>query len=155
MAKIKFLNLQVTDVKLKVDTFDQYSTDEIESGPFNIDCQFSETESKLFGISFEINLKNKNQDFELRVKAIAHFECDENINQEFMQSDFVFINAPAIAFPYLRAFISNITLNSGYNPVILPAFNFVAMANAIKDRSKSSSTNEPVTDKKLESRQNS
>jgi preprotein translocase subunit SecB len=148
MAKIKFLNLQVTEVKLKVDTYDQYSTEEIEAAPFKVGCHFSDPMSKLFGISFVVGLRNKKKDFNLDIKAIAHFESDMIVDQEFMESDFVFINAPAIAFPFLRAYISVVTLNSGYSPVVLPAFNFVAMANQIKDRKKAVSKSNPTAPKK-------
>ena len=41
-------------------------------------------------------------------------------------------NAPAIAFPYVRVFISNITLNAGYNPIVLPSFNFIKLAEENK-----------------------
>ena len=56
------------------------------------------------------------------------FGLDEDITEEFKVSDFPKINAPAIAFPYLRAFISNVTLQSGFNPVMLPSINFVEFA---------------------------
>ena len=65
---------------------------------------------------------------EFKVKATAHFETSEKVSADFENSPFARINAPAIAFPYVRAFISNFTLNSGYNPVLLPSFNFVEMA---------------------------
>lgn len=148
MAKIKFLDLQVTDLVLKVDTYDQFSTEEVESSPFKVNCYFSEPLDKSFGISFEIGLKNKAKDFSLHIVAIAHFETDTVITKEFMESDFVFINAPAIAFPYLRAYISTVTLNSGYSPIVLPAFNFVALAKDIKDRTKSVSKSNPILNKK-------
>jgi preprotein translocase subunit SecB len=34
-------------------------------------------------------------------------------------------NAPAIAFPYLRSFISTLTLNAGYILAVLLSINFV------------------------------
>ena len=51
------------------------------------------------------------------------------ITEDFKLSSFPKINAPAIAFPYLRAFVSNLTLQSGLEPVILPSINFVQLAN--------------------------
>ena len=56
------------------------------------------------------------------------FRLDEEITEEFKLSDFPKINAPAIAFPYLRALVSNITLQSGFDPVMLPSINFVKLA---------------------------
>ncbi|WP_222708016.1 protein-export chaperone SecB [Algibacter pacificus] len=56
------------------------------------------------------------------------FKLDKDISEEFKLSDFPKINAPAIAFPYLRAYISNLTLQSGFEPVMLPSINFVNLA---------------------------
>ena len=54
----------------------------------------------------------------------AVFGTSEPIDEDFKESDFVKINSPAIAFPYLRSFISTLTLNAGLPPLILPAYNF-------------------------------
>ena len=60
------------------------------------------------------------------------FQMDENVTNDFRDSDFVKINAPAIAFPYLRSYISNLTLQSGFSPIILPSINFVEFAKQNK-----------------------
>ena len=36
---------------------------------------------------------------------------------------FIGLNAPAILFPYLRAYVSNITALSGMQPIIMPTLN--------------------------------
>ena len=46
------------------------------------------------------------------------------IDDEFFDSDFIQRNSVAIGFPYLRSFISNITLNCNIKPIILPTYNF-------------------------------
>jgi len=58
-----------------------------------------------------------------------NFETDEEITEEFKNSHFPKINAPAIAYPYLRAYVSNLTLQSGVTPVMLPTINFVKFEN--------------------------
>jgi len=134
MSKFKLLNLQVISVKLKATSFDQNSTEDIKTKSFAVKCLSSDPEDKQFGIQFNIELESGDKDFNLSVIAIAHFDTDEPITKEFLSSDFIRINAPAIGYPYLRSFISNLTLNSGYNPVILPTFNFVAMEANRKKR---------------------
>ena len=62
------------------------------------------------------------------VEALFMFSVDGEITEGFKLSDFPKINAPAIAFPYLRAYISNLTLQSGLEPVMLPSINFVTLA---------------------------
>jgi preprotein translocase subunit SecB len=62
----------------------------------------------------------------------SRFNTNLSVDEEFKSSSFPYVNAPAIAYPYLRAFISNLTLNAGFAPVMLPSLNFVAMKDKIK-----------------------
>ena len=66
----------------------------------------------------------ENELFTLNIIFGAVFGTSETIDEDFKESDFVKINSPAIAFPFLRSFISNLTLNAGLSPFILPAYNF-------------------------------
>lgn len=84
---------------------------------------FPEENNRIFAVGFEVELKDKA--FDLFIKVNFMFNIDEDIDEAFKTSDFPKINAPAIAFPYLRAYISNLTLQSGFEPVILPSINFV------------------------------
>jgi preprotein translocase subunit SecB len=92
----------------------------------NIGHFFPENTTDTFGVGFEIEIKDKR--FDLNLEAVFMFSVDEEINEAFKLSDFPKINAPAIAFPYLRAFISNLTLQSGFDPIMLPSINFVSLA---------------------------
>ncbi|MDT0293958.1 protein-export chaperone SecB [Mesonia ostreae] len=85
-----------------------------------------------FGVGFEIEVKDKF--FDLFVEAVFMFKLNDDITEEFKLSNFPKINAPAIAFPFLRAYVSNLTLQSGYDPVILPSINFVQF---VKDKEES------------------
>ena len=96
---------------------------------------FSDDISKSFSIFFEIEIRDVH--FNLQLEAIFVFELDNEIDENFKLSDFPKINAPAIAFPYLRAFISNLTLQSGFNPVVLPSINFVELAKKKSEESPS------------------
>ncbi|WP_315152629.1 protein-export chaperone SecB [Capnocytophaga leadbetteri] len=72
----------------------------------------------LFDGSFE------NEIFDLKIEFLAIFGTSEKIDADFKKSTFVKSSSPAIAFPYLRSFISTLTLNAGLPPLILPAYNF-------------------------------
>jgi len=87
---------------------------------------FPEDKPNTFGIGFEVEINDKR--FDLNIETIFMFKLDKEISEEFKLSDFPKINAPAIAFPYLRAYISNLTLQSGFEPVMLPSINFVNLA---------------------------
>lgn len=73
-------------------------------------------------IIFDCSLKNPA--FNLNVEFIAAFSASEEIDENFLNSSFVQVNSPAIAFPYLRSFITTFTANAGIPAFILPAYNF-------------------------------
>ena len=87
---------------------------------------FPDKDPKTFDVGFEIEVKDKL--FDLKLEAVFLFSLEEEVTEEFKISHFPKINAPAIAFPYLRAYISNLTLQSGFETVVLPSINFVNLA---------------------------
>lgn len=64
-----------------------------------------------FKIIQEIKLSSDNY-FSLFILAIGTFELKADLDDKIKKS-FVNINAPAIMFPYIRAFISTLTTNLG------------------------------------------
>jgi preprotein translocase subunit SecB len=90
--------------------------------------KFHEEINDLFSVIFSIKVIHPGV-FELDTEYIVWFKTSEPINEAFKQSDFPSVNAPAIAFPFLRSFISTVTLNAGYEPAILPSINFVNFKN--------------------------
>ena len=118
--KIANLSMSLLDERTKRDN-DSF---DLESGNFFSDDE----ENNTFGVAFKLNINDRS--FDLIIEAFFNFEIvDEKITEDFKLSSFPKINAPAIAFPYLRAFVSNLTLQSGLEPVILPSINFVQLAN--------------------------
>lgn len=91
---------------------------------------YSDTGSNDFAIIFEFSTVLPEYSLEIDLEYIAEFETDKPVDDDFKKSNFPTVNAPAIAFPYLRAFISNVLLQSGYKPLILPSINFVARAKS-------------------------
>jgi preprotein translocase subunit SecB len=73
---------------------------------------------------------------------VADFEMVGN----FMFSDFegidnaksiFYINAPAILFPYVRAYISTITNLSGNDTITLPTLNLSSLGSILKENTTS------------------
>ena len=67
-------------------------------------------------------ITNDNSSMNIEVKAVGFFEFDKSLSNELLQ-DFFQKNAPAILFPYVRAYISTLTGLSGVAPLILPTLN--------------------------------
>lgn len=102
---------------------------ELEKSNFELALEtgFSEDNLRSFRIKFKAVISSE-AGYELTVEYSSFFETDEDIIESFKSSNFVTINAPAIAYPFLRSFISTITLNAGYEPILMPTINFQALA---------------------------
>lgn len=126
---IRLENLQVTKVDFNGKEFHT-----VKPSPHSIkfDLEYRtiplkstiEEEKHHFGVQFFSRIIDTNGALDLSIEATAVFESDKEVDDEFLGSGFAKVNAPAIAFPYLRSFISTFTLNAGYTPVILPSVNF-------------------------------
>lgn len=91
---------------------------------------YPEDDRNTFFISFSVQIKkddivNGKEIFGcFEVDFLARFYNINYINKEFKESIFPKINAPAIAYPFLRSFVNSFFINSGYNSVLLPTYNF-------------------------------
>lgn len=88
--------------------------------------------SKVFNIDLVVQNTSNNETVKITVEYHSTFQCSEKIDSAFLDSDFVKISAPAIGFPYLRAFISNLTVQAGIPPLVLPSINFVQFNNELQ-----------------------
>lgn len=79
-------------------------------------------------LELELEVKNESNDLNVVVKAIGIFEFDSNLSDKHKE---IFFNssAPAILFPYIRAYITSLTALSGIQPIILPTINLSGRNN--------------------------
>ena len=122
------MKLMLKDYKVINLDFEVLSEQNVED-QFNLKVgqMFNEKEEMSFGIGFIVGITSNSYKIELEMNFL--FESDEIIDEEFKNSSFPKVNAPAIAFPYLRAYISNLTMQSGFTPLLLPSINFVEFSN--------------------------
>ena len=85
-----------------------------------------EENPNLFQVFFHINIGSKDEDkpLNIQVEAVGYFELTGDIPEDVVDN-YKNISAPSIVYPYIRAFLSNLTLLSGLNPINLPPINFV------------------------------
>lgn len=81
---------------------------------------FNEAE-KTFLLTLNVVAKDKEQNLDLSLTIKGMFEYDTDDMNELIP--YISMNAPAIMFPYIRAYISNITALGGTQPIILPTLN--------------------------------
>ncbi len=120
---IKLIDFKVNNVQYSVKNIFNEDINELNVN-VGFSVGFNEYIKNQYSVEFEVEIGNISKEFTLFCKSIAIFETQNEIDENFKQSNFVHLNSPAIAFPFIRSFINTITSNSGIKPVILPSFNF-------------------------------
>lgn len=81
-------------------------------------------------------MKNENENNQIIfVKCIALFEFNEILNFEDIP-DYFYTNSIAILFPYIRAFVSTLTLQANIPPIVLPTMNLISLQEKLKANTK-------------------
>ncbi|WP_324021263.1 protein-export chaperone SecB [Aeromonas caviae] len=129
---LKIDHMQVSEMMLspssQITCFSEKESFELE---FSTAYKPDDTEECSFVIVFDLRLKVHDTHY-LAVKYHALFLTDSPITSDFQNSPFPKVNAPAIAFPFLRSFVATTLLNAGFEPILLPSINFQAMYNRTK-----------------------
>lgn len=110
-----------------------------DNGDINLPLSFSpifmENEENIFFVHFSLKINKVDNESDLgkfEVEFAARFTNDEGVTDEFKSSHFPKVNAPAIAYPFLRASVNNFFTSSGYDSVLLPTYNFTRTKNEKK-----------------------
>ena len=96
---------------------------------FRIEEPRDEEEKRIFIVEFDAKVSNTPKSLNLTIKYHVIFRCEHEITKEYLISPGIQINSPAIGFPFLRSFITTISVNAGYPPIILPSINFVRLVS--------------------------
>lgn len=84
-------------------------------------------------ISESKNKKEQNQI--IFVKCVAFFEFKDISKFEDIP-EYFYTNSIAILFPYIRAFVSTLTLQANIPPIVLPTMNLSSLHEKLKANSK-------------------
>jgi preprotein translocase subunit SecB len=107
-----------------------------EKPNFNIELDeiYFKDEKRKYFIKFSINII---QNCILSMDMLFEFKTAFDIDDEFKKSAFPRINSPAIAYPYLRSFISHLSLDAGLPVIQLPTLNFAILhSEDVKKKAK-------------------
>ena len=108
-----------------------------EPGKYKINLQFSPkgyifVNLNQFHLKLDVNIKDAEDKFDIKLSTISIFTYPEGANiEDYKQSLFV-LNAPAIVFPYLRAYITSLTALSGMSTLTLPTLNMANIGEELK-----------------------
>lgn len=117
-------------------SFHRYTSSEVlenkgRENIFDFDFKpvYSPNDKRDFSILFTLNI-DQFKEYKLSLAYIAWFKASKEIDQTLIKSGFTVINAPAIAFPYLRSFVTGFVVSAGYKPIFLPSINFTQTKQA-------------------------
>jgi len=102
---------------------------------FEVSVRYAEDNLRGFAIVFAMTLNLAELEESMKIEFWAFFEADQEIDDAFKQGHFPKVNAPAIAYPYLRSFVTTFMVSAGYSPIYLPTVNFSAMESDRRSRS--------------------
>jgi preprotein translocase subunit SecB len=88
---------------------------------------------RLLRIILGMSTKGQNPPFNLKTKMGGAFILDKDPEAGELKR-LRHINCPAIIFPYLREFVSNMTSRAGLEPLYLPPVNFVNVSRRVKSK---------------------
>ena len=79
-----------------------------------------------FQLQLGVKIVDENNVLTIDVTCVADFYFEKGIEEKQLNNYF-YINAPAILFPYIRAYITTLTSLSGLKPIILPTLNLIGL----------------------------
>lgn len=86
-----------------------------------------------YDLSFDTIVKCEETDtIIVEVSCIAQFSFMDRIKFEEIP-DFFYPNSLAILFPYIRAFVSTLSLQANSSPMILPTVNLMGLTEELRD----------------------
>ncbi len=94
-----------------------------------------DNKNKIFKLKLGLEINEPGDEIYLKIVAVGSYVFNEEIEEKMLDS-FFYLNAPAILFPYLRAYISTLTTLSGIPSVNLPTLNLTGFRAELKANTK-------------------
>lgn len=134
--KFQLVKTQAQKFQLQAKTTNEGQVNKLQLHSLNVTVRVPEVEdNQEFAICFSLQATALvEEEVEIECEFWAFFVSDEPLTKGFVESHFTSVNAPAIAYPYLRSFITSSLVNAGYSALHLPTINFV-------ERNQQASTN--------------
>lgn len=86
-----------------------------------------------FVLYLQVTIRDVENGFHINISTESIFSYPENADLEQYKKSLFVSNAPAIVFPYIRAYISSLTALSGMPVLTLPTLILTNLGNQLKD----------------------
>ena len=96
---------------------------------------FINKEESTFQLHLGVKIEDENKSFNVEIDAVANYTFNNKTGLDNL-NNFFYINAPALLFPYIRAYISTLTNLSGFEPINLPTLNMSKLGEDLKNNTK-------------------
>lgn len=96
---------------------------------FKSSGKYYEIENR-YELSFETDVYHESKTT-INVSCIASFTFNKDVKFDDIP-DFFYPNSLAILFPYIRAFVSTLTLQANTSPLILPTVNLIGLTDELR-----------------------
>lgn len=93
---------------------------------------------KLLKLSLEMSIFKETENPPLRISVLAtgYFNVKRVEDIKKLEA-FSHVQAPALVFPFIREIIADITMRTGYPPLLIPPTNIIALAGQTNKKAKS------------------
>lgn len=89
-----------------------------------------------FQLSLGVTVADESKSFRIEIDATADYIFEKKTALDELDT-FFYVNAPALLFPHIRAYISTLTNLSGFPPITLPTLNTTALGAELRDHTHS------------------
>lgn len=87
--------------------------------------------TNLFILFLNVFISDSNKKLEIRIDVEGCFKFKDREDERI--EEFLYLNAPAILFPYIRSYVNTISILSGHQAIILPTLNLSGLREKLKD----------------------
>ena len=88
-------------------------------------------EDSRFELLLMVRIEDEGKSLLIEVDASATYLLEGEVSDKMLKT-FFYLNAPAILFPYIRAYIATLTTLSGMAPINLPTLNLTQLASQLE-----------------------
>ena len=118
-AQFRFIDFKVIKSIYQIDVHKFKQGGKLDVN-FKFPAELDYAQGQPIAFPMEVLIENEDKSLRIQVGIIGVFESDVDITKE---KSFIEVSAPAIIFPYIRAYVSNLTSMSGIQPILLPTYN--------------------------------
>ena len=132
-AAFAFRSYTFTNVEINMGDFTDASPLDLSFSPSGVYDKNNKTFSLRFVFKATQGEDNKTI---VRIDCIATFEFKEPLDLEAIP-EYFYPNSLAIVFPYVRAFVSSVTLQANMvTPILIPTLNLTGLQSTLKANTK-------------------